>query len=57
MWSSLLLLTFVRLNPKLKKLQFRTGTTYTGYALIVFVIGSISIWGVCITARVITLSS
>ena len=28
MWSSLLLLTFVRLNLKLKKLQFRTGTTY-----------------------------
>ena len=27
-WSSLLLLTFVRVNPKLKKLQFCTRTTY-----------------------------
>ena len=27
-WSSLLLLTFVRVNSKLKKLQFRTKTTY-----------------------------
>ena len=26
MWSSLLLLTFVHLNTKSKKLQFRTGT-------------------------------
>ena len=28
MFLSLLLLTFVRVNPKLKKLQFRTRTTY-----------------------------
>ena len=28
MWSLLLMLTFVRLNPKLKKLQFGAGTTY-----------------------------
>ena len=27
-WSSLLLLTFVLVNPKLKKLQFRTRTSY-----------------------------
>ena len=27
-WSSLLLFTFVHVNPKLKKLQFRTRTTY-----------------------------
>ena len=45
MWSLLLLLTFVRLNPKLKKRQFRTGTTYWLYALIIFIIGNISIRG------------
>ena len=40
-WSSLLLLTFVRVNPKLKKLQFQTRTTYwlcSHYCI--FIIGS-----------------
>ena len=46
-WSSsllVLLLTFVRVIPKLKKLQFRQGQRI-GYALIIFIIGSFSIGG------------
>ena len=45
MWSLLLLLTFVRLNPKLKKNCNSGQGQHTGYALIIFIIGSISIGG------------
>ena len=38
------LLTFVRVNPKLKKLQFQTRKRFA-HALIIFIIGSISIGG------------
>ena len=44
-WSSLLLLAFARVNPKLKKLQHRARTTYWLYALIICIIGSISVGG------------
>ena len=36
--------TFVRVNPKLKKLQSGQ-EQHTGYALVIFIIGSISIGG------------
>ena len=45
-WSSLLLLTFVRVNPKLKKLQFRTRTNLLAMlslylSLVVFRLGGL----------------
>ena len=45
MWSLLFMLTFVRLNPKLKKNCKSGQGQHTGYALFIFIIGSISIGG------------
>ena len=45
MWSLLLLFTFVRVNPKLKKNCNSGKGQDTGYALFIFIIGSISIGG------------
>ena len=45
MWYLLLLRTFVRVNPKLKKNCNSGQGQHSGYALIIFIIGSFSIGG------------
>ena len=45
-WSSLVLLAFVRVKPKLKETAIPDkDNIYSGYALIIFIIGSISVRG------------